>query len=254
MNTHLEQDLAALAADAPDGFVDRVMVATGLTPTYAVVEGPIGPLWVVWGVDGVTDAIPVIEESHLLAVLERRGVGAVPGRLPEHLARSIHRSLETGRLGTLPVDLSRLTDFQRAVLTKTAEIPPGEMRPYGWVAKEIGNPGSVRAVGSALNKNPVPVLIPCHRVSRSDGHVGDYAYGPEMKRALLRTEGADPAVLDEHAAAGVRYSGSDTTKIYCFPTCRHARRTTTAHGVTFASRSEAEAAGYRGCKVCRPAA
>lgn len=254
MNTHLEQQLSALAVDAPPGFVDRVMAATGLVPSYDVIDGPTGPLWIVWGVDGVTDAIPVTDESRLLAILEDRGVDTVRGRLPDDLATKIRRSLDTGKLGTLPVDLSRLTNFQRAVLTKTAEIPPGEMRPYGWVAKEIGNPGAVRAVGSALNKNPVPVLIPCHRVSRSDGHVGQYAYGPEMKRALLRTEGAEPDLLDERADAGVRYTGSATTKIYCFPTCRHARRTTTRHEVTFATKTDAEAAGYRGCKVCRPAA
>ncbi len=254
MSTHLENELAALADHAPEGFTDRIMVSVGLTLSYDVLEGPVGPLWIVWGVDGVTDAIPAATEADLIDILSQRDVAAVRGELPEALATKVRRTLETGRLGTLPVDLSRLTEFQREVLAKTAEIPPGEMRPYGWVAKEIGNPGAVRAVGSALNKNPVPVLIPCHRVSRSDGHVGEYAYGPEMKRALLRTEGADPDVLDEHAESGVRYTGSDTTKIYCFPTCRHARRTTTAHGVTFRSRDDAEAAGYRGCKVCRPAA
>lgn len=251
---NLEHRLQTLREPAPAGFAERVMAATGLVPSYDVMEGPVGPLWVVWGVDGVTDAIPVADESRLVEILERRGVEAVRGELPERLAAKIRTTLETGKLGTLPVDLSRLTDFQREVLTKTAEIPPGEMRPYGWVAREIGNPGAVRAVGSALNKNPVPVLIPCHRVSQSDGHVGNYAYGPEMKRELLRAEGADPDDLDEHAESGIRFTGSDTTKIYCFPTCRHARRTTTIHEVTFRSRSEAEAAGYRGCKVCRPAA
>lgn len=254
MNNQLEQELAALAGPAPTGLADRVMVAVGLTLSYDLLEGPVGPLWIVWGVDGVTDAIPVTNEADLVDILSRRDVSAERGQLPDRMTARIHRTLETGRLGTLPVDLSRLTDFQRNVLTKTTEIPPGEMRPYGWVAKEIGNPGAVRAVGSALNKNPIPVLIPCHRVSRSDGHVGDYAYGPAMKRALLETEGADPDTLDEHADSGVRYTGSDTTKIFCFPTCRHARRTTTTHEVTFGSRTEAEAAGYRGCKVCRPAA
>ena len=69
------------------------------------------------------------------------------------------------------------------MLTKTLEIPSGEVRPYGWVAREIGRPKAVRAVGSALGRNPVPVLIPCHRVVRSDGHVGNYGLGVPMKRA-----------------------------------------------------------------------
>lgn len=252
--TNIEHELSSLAEPAPTGLVDKVMAATGLTLNYDVMPGPIGPLWVVWGVDGVTDTIPVADEGHLVDILDKRGVDAVRGELPDRLETQIRRTLESGKLGTLPVDLSRLTEFQQSVLTKTAEIPRGEMRPYGWVAREIGNPGAVRAVGSALNRNPIPVLIPCHRVSRGDGLVGDYAYGPEMKRDLLRTEGADPDDLDVKAESGVRFSGSDTTKIYCFPTCRHARRTTTRHGVEFRSRRAAEAAGYRGCKVCRPAA
>lgn len=254
MNTNLENELRSLAEAAPDGFVEGVLAATGLILRYDVMPGPVGPLWIVWGVDGVTDTIPVSDERHLLEILSQRGVEAVRGELPERLRHKIEKTLESGKLGTLPVDLSRLTSFQREVLTKTAEIPRGEMRPYGWVAREIGNPGAVRAVGSALNKNPIPVLIPCHRVSRGDGQVGEYAYGPEMKRRLLRTEGADPDELDAAADAGTRFTGSDTTKIYCFPTCRHARRTKTEHEVMFRTRADAERAGYRGCKVCRPAA
>lgn len=254
MNEKLESQLRSLDEQAPDGFVDRVLAMTGLTPSYDSIPGPVGPLWIVWGVDGVTDAIPVPDEDTLLGILALRGVHAAQGKLPDRLRSKIERALESGRLGTLPVDLSRLSSFQRNVLRKTAEIPPGEMRPYGWIAREIGNPGAVRAVGSALNKNPIPVLIPCHRVSRGDGEVGNYAYGPEMKRDLLRTEGADPDDLDRKAGSGLRFAGSDTTKIYCFPTCRHARRITTPHEVWFHSQAEAAEAGYRGCKVCRPAA
>ena len=254
MSTLIESELASLAQPAPHGLAARVLTATGLTASYDVMPGPVGPLWIVWGVDGISAAIPVADEEVVRDILEARGVEAVRGLLPEKLRDRVDRTLETGKLGTLRIDLTKLTDFQRQVLRKTAQIPPGEMRPYGWVAREIGNPGAVRAVGSALNKNPVPVLIPCHRVSRSDGLVGNYAYGPKMKRDLLRSEGADPDQLDARSQSGVRYTGSDTTKIYCFPTCRHAQRTTTRHEVDFRSATEAEEAGYRGCKVCRPAA
>ena len=83
-----------------------------------------------------------------------------------------------------------MTEFERAVLLKALEIPRGEVRTYGWIAAEIGHPAAVRAVGSALRKNPVPVLIPCHRVVRSDGHVGQYALGgTEAKRTILAAEG-----------------------------------------------------------------
>jgi O-6-methylguanine DNA methyltransferase len=87
-------------------------------------------------------------------------------------------------------DLRSVTEFERAVLLKALEIPRGEVRTYGWIAAQIGHPLAVRAVGSALRKNPVPVLIPCHRVVRSDGRIGDYALGgSDAKRAILAAEG-----------------------------------------------------------------
>jgi O-6-methylguanine DNA methyltransferase len=157
-------------------------------------------------------------------------------------------------LGRLPVDLQALTPFQQAVLRKTAEIPPGEVRPYGWIAREIGRPGAVRAVGSALSRNPIPVLIPCHRVSRSDGTIGRYAYGPEMKRDLLRHEGLDPDEVEDMAARNVRFVGSANGDEYCFPTCRHVREIRPDNRIEFASVQSAMDAGYHPCSVCRPAA
>jgi O-6-methylguanine DNA methyltransferase len=153
----------------------------------------------------------------------------------------------------LSYDLRGLTEFQRAVLLKALEIPRGEVRPYAWIAREIGHPGAVRAVGSALANNPVPLLIPCHRVVRSDGVVGNYALGREAKQTLLRVEGVDAQELERLALSGVRYYGSDSTRVYCFPTCHHARRITDRHRVPFGSVEEAAAAGYRPCRVCRPA-
>ena len=68
-----------------------------------------------------------------------------------------------------------LTPFEWSVLKATLDIPLGETRTYAWVAKRIGKPGAVRAVGSALRKNPWPLIIPCHRVIKSDGSLGKYA-------------------------------------------------------------------------------
>ena len=257
MNTRLEAELEQLRTTAPANLAPSVLVATGVVHGYASVDGPTGDLFVAFSRDGVTQITPVAlgDEAFASGYVARTGYDIVRVEaLPDPLARPVRRALESGKLGTLPVDLSSLTRFQQDVLRKTAEIPPGEMRPYGWVAREIGNPGAVRAVGSALNKNPVPVVIPCHRVGRSDGTVGRYAYGPEMKRALLQHEGADPDEIDSIAERGVRLTGSDTTHIYCFPTCRHARRTSERHQVEFRSDSEARNAGYRPCKVCKPAA
>jgi hypothetical protein len=109
-------------------------------------------------------------------------------------------------------------------------------------------------VGTALGRNPIPILIPCHRVVRTDGRIGNYAYGTQMKRDLLAGEGVDSETIERAATTGTRYVGSDTTGIYCYPTCRHAKRITETHRVTFRTDSAAEKAGYRACKVCRPAA
>lgn len=81
------------------------------------------------------------------------------------------------------------TSFQLKVYRAVKGIPAGQVRSYGWVAKRIGNPKACRAVGSALNKNPCTVSIPCHRVVKSDGSIGGFSKGPKRKLRLLKTEG-----------------------------------------------------------------
>lgn len=88
-----------------------------------------------------------------------------------------------------PLDLSLVTPFTQDVLRATAGIPYGEVRPYAWVAREVGRPRAFRAVGQALHVNPLAPIIPCHRVIASDNSLGGYGGGPEMKRWLLRLEG-----------------------------------------------------------------
>ena len=159
----------------------------------------------------------------------------------------------TGTNVKVPLNLEQLPDFERQVLLKTLEIPRGEVRPYAWVAAELGRPLAVRAVGNALARNPVPFVVPCHRVVRSDGRIGNYgAGGPTAKRALLESEGMDTEELERLPAANVRFIGSDTTHIYCYPSCRHARRVTDKHRVTFRNVEQTRRVGYRACKVCRP--
>ncbi len=86
-------------------------------------------------------------------------------------------------------DKVSLSVFEWRVLAVTLRIPLGETRSYQWIAKEAGAPRAVRAVGQALKKNPFPLLIPCHRVIRSDGKIGGYSAGGErVKRDLLALE------------------------------------------------------------------
>lgn len=86
------------------------------------------------------------------------------------------------------LDLSGATSFQREVWEKTRLIPYGETRCYSWVAEQSGKPGAARAVGQALARNPLPIIIPCHRVVASDGKLGGYTGGGGMKRYLLSLE------------------------------------------------------------------
>jgi methylated-DNA-[protein]-cysteine S-methyltransferase len=92
----------------------------------------------------------------------------------------------------LPVDISQLTPFQRSVLGVTCRIAPGQVWTYHRVAQELGRPHASRPVGGALARNPIPIVIPCHRVVASDGSLGGYSGGSGLKakRWLLRLEGA----------------------------------------------------------------
>jgi len=89
----------------------------------------------------------------------------------------------------LPVDLEAVGPFERRVLEATREIPYGDVVPYAELARRIGRPGAARAVGTALGHNPVAIVVPCHRVVRSDGSLGGYTGGVEYKRRLLALEG-----------------------------------------------------------------
>ena len=97
----------------------------------------------------------------------------------------------TRREFTVPLDLRGVTAFREAVLRELMTVPYGETTTYAELARAVGNPRAVRAVGSACAANPLPLFIPCHRVLRSDGQLGGYRGGVEAKRFLLRMEGID---------------------------------------------------------------
>lgn len=86
------------------------------------------------------------------------------------------------------LDLGEATPFQRQVWVATRLIPYGQTRSYAWVAEQLRQPGAARAAGQALSRNPLPVIVPCHRVLKSDGSIGGFRGGVEMKRYLLAME------------------------------------------------------------------
>ncbi len=239
---------------APDTLLPEVLRRTGLADSYWRIESPVGAVYVAHspaGISMVTRAKSPAEFEAAFRRLHGRPVYPSKSAAPAGIQARVRR-LEAGDVG-LRFDLRELSEFERAVLLKALEIPPGEVRPYSWIAREIGHPGAVRAAGSALAKNPVPLLIPCHRVVRSDGHIGRYSLGgPRNKRTLLELEGAQPETLERLAASGVRYLGNAKQKHYCYPTCGGITHLILSNSVRFRDAREAAAAGYHPCEDCRP--
>ncbi len=240
---------------APADFVPRVMRAVGIADEFARLESPLGPVYVAWNRRGIAAVIRAGKDAEFVqrfrARFERTPLEAAS--VPSNLRRAL-ASGKGADVRRLTFDLRTCSEFESAVLRKALEIPRGQVRPYGWIAREIGRPRATRAVGSALRKNPVPLLVPCHRVVRSDGMLGQYALGAPQKVRLLASEGLDPVALEREARAGTRYVGTPTTRIFCLPTCADVRRIKPAFAQRFSSERAARAAGYRPCRHCRPAA
>jgi O-6-methylguanine DNA methyltransferase len=251
----MESALAGLRVAAPASLTPNVLADVGLADRYARFDSPIGALVVAWNGLGVSavEAAPddtTFEVNHLA----RTGRPAHPvERVPDRLAAAIARRLGGDRRVRIDLDLRGHTDFERDVWQKALEIPRGEVRPYGWIAAEIGRPKAVRAVGTALGHNPVPLIVPCHRVVRTDGSIGQYSLGgPGNKRTILAAEGLDPAAMEDAARRGERLVGCASTHIVCWPSCRTGRHMLARNRRPFRSLTDAAAAGYRPCKVCRP--
>ena len=252
----LEATLPELAASAPATLLPGTLVAVGLNDRYAELPSPLGPVLVAWNGRGIS-WVDRAGDPEAFEDRFRERVGRPIHRadaVPTELARAIEARLAGDRRVRISLDLRGRTEFEVAVWMKALEIPRGEVRPYGWIAAEIGRPKAVRAVGTALAHNPVPLVVPCHRVVRSDGSMGQYSLGgPDAKRTILAAEGLDPAALEIGARSGLRFVGSDTTHIVCLPTCHNAKRITPRHRVGFRSLPAAVTAGYRACRECRPA-
>ena len=246
-----------LQVPAPAHLAGDVLVEVGLADRMASLPSPIGALWVAWNGRGVSEVELAADGTEAAARHEARTGRrtTLVASLPSSLSEAIARRLAGETRVRIALDLRGRTEFEVAVWTKALEIPRGEVRPYGWIAAEIGRPRAVRAVGTALGHNPVPLIVPCHRVVRTDGTIGLYSLGgPGNKRTILAAEGLDPDALEEAARRGERLTGSATTRIVCWPTCRHARRIEARNRVPFHSLREATAAGYRACRACRPTA
>jgi methylated-DNA-[protein]-cysteine S-methyltransferase len=196
----LRQSAAGLPADAPPELerlvAERAAREGLLDVVYASVDSPLGPLTVAATPRGLVRlAYPAVATSVVLGELAVRvspRILEAPARLDE-----VRRELDEYFAGRrrrfeLPLDWSLTDGFTRRVLQVTSRIDYGEVRSYTEVAREAGSPRAVRAAGNALGANPIPLVVPCHRVVRTGGGLGGYGGGLEVKEYLLRLEGALP--------------------------------------------------------------
>jgi methylated-DNA-[protein]-cysteine S-methyltransferase len=178
-----------VSTDLDSRFRDAADRAGLVDVAYDLTDSPVGELLL-----ATTDrGLCTISYSPNLDALAR-DFGARVLRLPRRLD-PVRRELDEYFEGRrhefdLTTDLSPLPAFQRTVLEELARVPFGEVTTYGALAARIGSPRAARAVGGALNRNPVPIVLPCHRVVGSSGSLVGYAGGIDRKQALLRHEGA----------------------------------------------------------------
>ena len=195
--TDIEQQLREAALDLPSdppAVADRAEEEGLVDVAYTSVDSPLGPLVVAATPKGLV-RVSYTEfrgEDEVLEDLARRvspRVLEAPARL-DGVRRELDEYFEGRREEfETPIDWSYLAGFTREVLRATARIGFGEVSTYAGVAEAAGSPRAVRAAGNALGANPMPVVVPCHRVLRTGGSLGGYTGGLERKEFLLRLEG-----------------------------------------------------------------
>lgn len=220
------------------------------TDLFFAADSPLGTMYVVFGERGIKYATsrPASEEEFVRHYGETFGRLAVPAEGDEEIVEKTSRALD-GEDVELDLDLSENTDFQRRVIETVRRIPRGEVRSYGWVAKEAGSPRASRAVGSVMANNPLSLIVPCHRVIRNDGKPGEYGTHPERKLRLLEREGVP---VDEISRSP--YVSNAKTGVLCHATCQSVRDAEPGDRRPFRSASAAVDAGFRPCEICRPVA
>ncbi|MEU3843578.1 methylated-DNA--[protein]-cysteine S-methyltransferase [Streptomyces sp. NPDC028635] len=171
---------------------------------WAVVDTGIGPLLLAATGEGLVSVVFHARETVRRRALERLAdrLGAEPVEAPgSPLLTEAIRQVEEYFSGArrnfaLPLDWSLISGFNRQVLRELAEgVPYGTVVGYGDLARRVGQPGAAQAVGVAMGSNPLPVVVPCHRVVESDGGIGGFGGGLETKRKLLALEGVLPEPL-----------------------------------------------------------
>ena len=187
-----------LTPEPPD--LPAAAAAAGmLDVAYTTTDSPLGPLLLASTDQGLVRVayLEFADRDEVLQSLADRvspRMLEAPGRLDEPRRELDDYFDGRRREFDLPLDRRLMSDFMRRVLSATAAIPFGSVSTYGAVAREAGSPRGYRAAGNALGSNPMPIVIPCHRVLHGDGGIGGYTGGLERKRTLLELErGREPS-------------------------------------------------------------
>jgi methylated-DNA-[protein]-cysteine S-methyltransferase len=185
--------MTTLPTDLDRRFRDAAAAEGLLDVAYEVTDSPVGPLLVAATERGLCrisfDPEPEREAEGLARIFGTRVLRAP--RPLEGARRELDDYFEGRRREfDLAVDLTSVPAFQRLVLTELGRVPYGQVETYGGLAARVGRPRAARAVGGALNRNPVPIVVPCHRVVGATGSLVGYGGGLERKERLLALEGA----------------------------------------------------------------
>ena len=165
---------------------------------FAIFDSPIGACGIAWNARGIAGfQLPSATAKATRTRLQQRWSEAVEGAPPPGVQRVIDRVLgllkgEAIDLSDIPVDLDDAPEFHRKVYEIARTIPPGRTMTYGEIAKRLGMPHESREVGQALGRNPIAIIVPCHRVLGADGKMGGFSAsgGVATKRRILEIEGA----------------------------------------------------------------
>jgi O-6-methylguanine DNA methyltransferase len=159
---------------------------------FARLDSPLGLLVIAWRESGITfvgidrGEDPDLARAKIERRLRRPLRAAEP---PAWVVEAVRHFFSAWEADMSRLDISNLSAFEQAALRKAAQIPPGQVRSYGWIAREIGHPQAARAVGQAMARNPVALFFPCHRVVDASGALHNYGYGVEIKARILQMEG-----------------------------------------------------------------
>jgi methylated-DNA-[protein]-cysteine S-methyltransferase len=160
--------------------------------SYSKVTTNLGEFRVACSPLGITAVRPAAESPSAFEAAYRKRFGIRPlrGDIPDAYKKALRAALAGQQAPPAAIDWSGFTQFQRKVLKVLLKVPAGKVRSYSWLARRAGFPKAARAVGNVMANNPIPFLIPCHRIVPASGGIGNYGLGKKLKRELLSREGA----------------------------------------------------------------